>query len=260
MTKLPDNLPLNLCEFRSIEDAYLTGFQKVAVTLTELGKAMAAARKAGLVSSVAGDMGPAITSRNSAKQLARNFAGLNKLLATDNGIGKILWGKRPNAGFSGYIKRKPTMLSLMPKRLSGLFTRVLSNSQQRRALDGVVFNHELGEAAVPLSVLKHTTPTTPLEMAEHFIGASKSPYYFGGHNAPSVILREHNMLSSFTGMPRRDISVLRNLYRAKRTYDSTLPKLTSLMGESFDFGVSPRLSRHALRRINEIWLARVAKG
>lgn len=95
---------------------------------------------------------------------------------------------------------------------------------ENRMLEGVLKGHELDELGARPS-------------------ASFLPF---GHRSPDVILREHNRvvtLPSAYGGVRRIMDLVRNFAGAEA---GVLRRAT---GGKFDYGSSPRLSRHARRRI-----------
>lgn len=76
------------------------------------------------------------------------------------------------------------------------------------------------------------------------------PYFLRrGHLSPGVLFREHNVIKTLTGKEskkvRKDIINFR-----KSTLEAE--ELSNLLNNRFTFGESPRLSRHAIKRIDSL--------
>jgi uncharacterized membrane protein (UPF0127 family) len=116
------------------------------------------------------------------------------------------------------------------------------DGQTARAVDVVGVHHELAEATTN-RLLQKFRIAHPDRMG--FAGA--------GHFAPSVLLREHNILRTLTGLKPTQKKTVIDLYRQVRAPMDEMAYFRQHI-PGYVHGESPRLSRHALKRIDRNWL------
>jgi hypothetical protein len=75
----------------------------------------------------------------------------------------------------------------------------------------------------------------------------------GGHLSPAVILKEHNLIKTLDkeGIPKKE-KIIR-IFKKMRELDTTEKRLQELTGGKFIYGKSPRLSRHAIKKLERKW-------
>lgn len=74
-----------------------------------------------------------------------------------------------------------------------------------------------------------------------------------GHVAPSVLLREHNAIVSMSNRPYKQIKDFLTTMRRGEGFSAKSRELKGVLPESFVYGASPRLSRHEIKRIDELF-------
>jgi hypothetical protein len=97
--------------------------------------------------------------------------------------------------------------------------------EQHKAFEAVIKGHELAETQV-----------------------KGSPLMLGfGHRSPEVILREHNMIQT---LPAGNEPVAETMRAMRATREA--PMFEAASGGAFQYGQSPRLSRHGRKRMLEL--------
>lgn len=126
----------------------------------------------------------------------------------------IFMGKGGVTGMEGEFKNQGVELSM--KHL---------NPQNREAVNRIGIMHEGAESQVRPS--------------------GHQP--FGSHASPEVLLKEHNMIQTLPSNLKPAGDVYRNM---RGVFQESLA-LNQMTGGKFNYGESPRLSRHAIRRISQ---------
>ena len=111
------------------------------------------------------------------------------------------------------------------------------DGKNRRMLDAVVKGHELDEIVVP------GNRNTLMD------GSGMN------HRSPDVILREHNRIMTLPEGYDKVKDTMTNLRSNIGREADYLANATdsSYSGKGFEYGQSPRLSRHARKRITQLW-------
>lgn len=128
--------------------------------------------------------------------------------------GKLIFPKKKDAYHAVRDKLGPDRLPAM-------------NGRQRKTFNAIIKSHEVAESS-----------------------AKYHPKFFeqAHHMSPSVILREHNVLR---GLPEKGKKEMTALFKSFRTDLDTSANVISKQFPKFTYGDSPRLSRHAIKRMSE---------
>lgn len=106
-----------------------------------------------------------------------------------------------------------------------------------RALNATALGHEADEISSMLRPSKDPR------------GFSANFSYSNSHASPAVLFKEHNIIVSLPPTEEKAKEVMRRL----RTLSNQEMRLRHLSGGKFYYGKSPRLSRHAIKRLSEAY-------
>ena len=130
------------------------------------------------------------------------------------------------------VPEKGDLLSNIQNATRGMLGHRRLSGKNRKAIDAITKGHELDELAAK-----------PIYYKDTRLG--------GGHTSDSVLLKEHNKL---TTLPKRYAPAKRFLTDI-RTFSGEAGKLSDELlpaNLNFDFGNSQRLSRHAVKHLTNI--------
>lgn len=148
----------------------------------------------------------------------------------------------PESGGMGGVLRKLTKSSFFrlgrtPYQAAALdaLKHTRMNGPQQKALNSVIHGHEMDE-------IFHAS-----RRAKRGLGPSPVTEEYG-HQSPDVLLREHNRLTTLPAEVRAPVtSAMKKLRAATGDADA----IEDVFKGRFSFGDSPRLSRHARKRMTE---------
>lgn len=218
--------------------SFLDELTKIALTPKTIQKMLMAAKKKQIRKGMASGVGYGYSApkKDVSRDLGKLVSGMGaegdeavKVRSALQGVAEASplygWGGKiltPEAGDATRLFRNVPEEAVpgLPKALSKL-----KSPKQRKALEGVVKGHELAESQVK--------PTT-----------SFGQY---GHRSPDVILREHNMIQTLPKGMKRAAEPMRKLREA----GGEAGALREATG--FEFGKGQRISRHARKRLTEMY-------
>ena len=174
------------------------------------------------------------------EKTAYDFAAAAKSLSRFKELGRT----RLRDAYSALFDRKMLPLTrprsgdafkaLKDRFPDGRFEGVSVSPKGRKHLEAIIQQHELDELVVPRFGGGQLT------------GKKALPMWYG-HNGPDVILREHNRLVTSPPEVREEVT---RFMKTVRQSDETPSIANHVPG--FNYGETPRLSRHARRRIVQV--------
>jgi hypothetical protein len=150
-----------------------------------------------------------------------------------SGINKKIAPTLPNPGFV-----KPSLGKIVTEKGQNP-SQILLEAIGQKTAPGY------GKKMLNATVLRHEADEVASKVVDHsFVKAY-------GHINAGVILKEHNIIKALEGKGAKQVKqIFTHLRTRPGAENSTIQK--SLKDLNFDYGKSPRLSRHAIKRITNI--------
>ena len=160
--------------------------------------------------------------------LSKKYSTIIRASKASNMGGQLLGGLAEHGGkrFGFLSLGKGWTKSFIPKREAFI-------GKSHRATNVIGLGHELSEL--------HAMRKYPLNRAYR---------EFYGHHSPAAMLGEHNIITKLTG-PGAEVAK-RAVINSRNVVGGEASNLKLYLGSKFEFGKSPRLSRHAIKRISNM--------